>query len=346
VPWNKWPTDLALRHDHALEHCRQELAERLEYFKFEQFCFYKQWSSLREYANKRGISLIGDLPIYVAFDSVDVWANQTCFRLNKKTLMPTCVAGVPPDYFSDTGQRWGNPIYRWKIGSQKNKALYRWWQSRFRQLNRMVDVLRIDHFRGLQSYWQIPASQKTAVKGRWIKGPGAAFFDDMGDSLGELEIIAEDLGIITRDVILMRDKLGFPGMKILQFAFDSDEKNLYLPHNFETTNCVVYTGTHDNNTTLGWYLDEDNSDNTRGRVRRYANSSDDSQISWNFIRMAQSSTAKLAIIPMQDVLGFGGDCRMNVPGTSGGNWRWRCAVRFINDDVCRRLLSETRFYGR
>ncbi len=346
IAWNKWPVDLARRDKKSLDLWRKKLAGQIEYFKFEQFCFYRQWQSLRKYANECDVSLIGDLPIYVAYDSVDVWANQACFRLHKKTLLPTVVAGVPPDYFSDTGQRWGNPIYQWKIGRQKNKALYNWWRDRFRQLNELVDVVRIDHFRGLESYWQIPASHDTAINGRWVKGPGVSFFSDICDSLGELKIIAEDLGIITPAVIAMRDELGLPGMKILQFAFDSDEKNLYLPHNFETTNCVVYTGTHDNNTTLGWFFDPEIPDYAKERARRYANSRDDGQICWDFIRMALASTAVLAIIPMQDVLGFGADCRMNVPGTSEGNWRWRCASRFINDEVSNRLLSETKFYGR
>ncbi|NOX25192.1 MAG: 4-alpha-glucanotransferase [Deltaproteobacteria bacterium] len=346
TPWNKWPTALARRDEKALRLCRRELSARLEYFKFEQFCFHRQWQDLRAYANGRGIGLIGDIPIYAAYDSVDVWIHQMCFCLNKKTLLPTFVAGVPPDYFSDTGQRWGNPVYRWKNGRQKNEELYSCWRTRFRQLNKLVDILRIDHFRGFQAYWQIPACQETAVKGRWLKGPGASFFADMGGSLGGLKIIAEDLGIITPEVIAMRGKLGFPGMKILQFAFDSDEKNLYLPHNFDTTNCVVYTGTHDNNTTLGWYLGAESSERTKARVRRYANSRADGQIGWDFIRIALASTAVLAIIPMQDVLGFGGDCRMNTPGTPTGNWRWRCADRFINEEVGHRLLSVTKFYGR
>jgi 4-alpha-glucanotransferase len=344
--WNEWPQSLARRDAKALRLCRREFSARLEYFKFEQFCFYRQWRDLRAYANERGVALIGDVPIYVAYDSVDVWAHQGCFQLNEKTLLPAYVAGVPPDYFSDTGQRWGNPLYRWKMGRRKNEELYSWWRQRFRQLNKLVDIVRIDHFRGFQAYWQIAARRKTAVHGRWRPGPGAAFFAELGDSPGNLKIIAEDLGIITPEVIAMRDKLGFPGMKILQFAFDSDEDNLYLPHNFATTNCVIYTGTHDNNTTLGWYLGAESSEQTMARVRRYTNSRDGEQISWDLIRVALASTAVLAIIPMQDVLGFGGDCRMNTPGTTSGNWRWRCADRFINDEVRCRLLSETKFYGR
>ncbi len=346
--WNQWPKELACRNKAALNVYKNKLAERLQYFKFEQFCFHNQWQVLREYAHRCGVSLIGDLPIYVAYDSVDVWANQSCFHLSKRDMTATNVAGVPPDYFSETGQRWGNPLYRWKVGRVKNKALYEWWGRRFQQLNKLIDVVRIDHFRGFQSYWQIPAKQETAVKGRWIKGPGAAFFSDMKRHLGGLQIIAEDLGIITPEVIEMRDKLGFPGMKILQFAFDSDEKNLYLPHNFATPNCIVYTGTHDNNTTLGWYVGDEGGEMAKSRARRYANSHsrEGGQMTRDFIRMALASTAILAIIPMQDILGFGGDCRMNKPGTSEGNWRWRCAARFINDEVSGHLLSETRFYGR
>jgi 4-alpha-glucanotransferase len=345
-PWNQWPLPLAKREKKALVEEAWTLFDRFEYFKFEQFCFYKQWKRVRSYADQKGISLVGDIPIYVSYDSADVWANQDCFELHKNTLLPTCVAGVPPDYFSETGQRWGNPLYKWIKNKKKNSAPYTWWDKRFRQTAKMLDIVRIDHFRGFESYYEIPAAEETAVNGQWKKGPGGQFFKEMKSATKNLTIIAEDLGLITPEVEKLRDKLGLPGMKILQFAFDSDSHNSYLPHNYSTTNCVVYTGTHDNNTTLGWYLGNETSQTSKLRVDRYANAQADGQMHWDLIRLAFSSIAALAVIPMQDVLGFGEDCRMNKPGTIKGNWRWRCAARFLNDDVCARLRSETEFYGR
>lgn len=344
--WNQWPAPLANREKKALVEEAWSLFDRFEYFKFEQYCFFKQWKRLRHYANKKGIFLIGDIPIYVSYDSADVWANQDCFELNKSTFLPTKVAGVPPDYFSDTGQRWGNPLYQWTKNKNKNPSVYAWWKKRFRQTAKMVDIVRIDHFRGFEAYYEIPASEVNAIKGNWKKGPGSYFFEEMKCATENLAIIAEDLGIITPEVEKLRDKFGLPGMKILQFAFDSDHKNSYLPHNYTTTNCVVYTGTHDNNTTLGWYLGDKVPQESKDRANRYANTREDGQIHWDFIRMAFSSIAAVAIVPMQDVLGFGEDCRMNMPGKTKGNWRWRCAARFLNDNVCGRLKSETEFYGR
>ncbi|MFW8601549.1 4-alpha-glucanotransferase [Desulfobacterota bacterium M19] len=344
-PWNKWPAAIARRLPAAVREYRKRLAEHLDYFRFEQLCFQRQWQSLKTYANGKGVSLIGDLPFYVGLDSVDVWAHQDCFELDDQA-QPLYTAGVPPDYFSATGQHWGNPIYRWQTDKQrKNKNLYTWWQRRFTEMSKMVNLTRIDHFRGFASYWRIPAAETTAINGRWLKGPGQPFFKKIRASLKDLTIIAEDLGIITPDVISLRDSLGLPGMKILQFAFDSDEKNLYLPHNFETTNCVVYTGTHDNNTTLGWYMGQA-SEGARKRLRRYANILDEDRIHWHMLRLALSSTAILAITPLQDILGFGEDCRMNTPGSPDNNWRWRCAGRFINDNIALKLRSETEFYGR
>ncbi len=343
--WNEWPHELAARENAALEKCRKKMATSIDYFKFEQFVFFKQWRKMHEYATQKGIQLIGDLPIYVSYDSVDVWANQECFYLGNETRAPKCVAGVPPDYFSETGQRWGNPLYRWKNGTRKNEAVYDWWRVRFGLVRRLYDLVRIDHFRGFESYWEIPANETTAINGRWVKGPGKGFFKEMEGVIGDMPIIAEDLGIITPAVEKLRDELGFPGMKILQFAFDSDPNNLYLPQNYLDTNCVVYTGTHDNNTTLGWYLGDEGSEENKAQARRYANSNGE-QIHWDFIRISFSSIASTAIIPLQDVLGFGEDCRMNTPSTVNNNWAWRCAPRFINDDIGRRLLDETEFYGR
>ena len=344
-PWNRWPRELAARETAAIEACRHRLRERLRYYLFEQLIFHRQWRDLRQQAAARGVGLIGDLPIYVSYDSVDVWAHQDCFDLDPVTLAPRHVAGVPPDYFSATGQRWGNPLYRWRRGRSANPALLAWWRRRFAAMAAQVDVLRIDHFRAFESYWQIPAEEETAVNGRWRKGPGRPFFQKMAPQLKKLPIIAEDLGLITPAVERLRDDLGLPGMKILQFAFDSDADNLYLPHNFQHPNCVVYTGTHDNNTTVGWYLSAEVGEESKARARRYGNSSGEA-IHWDFIRLALSSIAMLAIIPLQDVLGFGEDCRMNVPGTAVGNWRWRCAARFLENGLARHLAAETSFYGR
>lgn len=343
-PWWEWAKPLLHREAQALARIRALQAETIEYYQFEQFIFFRQWRELREYAQSQGVLLLGDLPIYVSLDSVDVWANQGCFLLDEKTSLPTHVAGVPPDYFSKTGQRWGNPLYRWQSGRGKNEALYDWWRQRFKQLGHLVDLVRIDHFRAFESFWKVPAEEKTAIRGEWVKGPGKKFFTEMAPQIAKLSIIAEDLGDVTPEVIALLEALGFPGMKILHFAFDSDSKNLYLPHNFQTRHCVVFTGTHDNNTTVGWFL-EDASEEVRERVLRYTNS-ESTEIHWQLIRLALSSVAETAIIPMQDLLGFGGDCRMNLPGSAKGNWQWRCAARFMTPEVAERLRDETQFYGR
>ncbi|HID97214.1 MAG TPA: 4-alpha-glucanotransferase, partial [Thermodesulfobacteriaceae bacterium] len=343
--WHQWPEELASRDPSAMKTARTRLSDRIRFHRFVQFIFNVQWQDIRREASERGIKIIGDIPIYVAPDSADVWAHQECFHLDRETLRPVYVAGVPPDYFSSTGQLWGNPIYRWEKDGRLNPALYRWWEDRFRRTAELVDIVRIDHFRGFESFWQVPAGEKNAVNGEWVKGPGSSFFHKLSEAVRDLEIIAEDLGTITTAVEELRDNLGFPGMKILQFAFDSDENNLYLPFNFKTTNCVVYTGTHDNDTTLGWYLDDNVPERAKERARRCANS-DGSRIHWDFIRMAFGSVAETAIIPMQDVLGFGNDCRMNHPSTTEGNWTWRCAPRFMSSEIVRRLRDETRFYNR
>ena len=346
-PWYAWPDFAACCDRKSLAQYSKKHADKLFYYKFIQFIFYDQWHEVQAYARTKNIVLIGDIPIYVAMDSADVWANQEIFKIDSKTHRPLQVAGVPPDYFSDTGQRWGNPVYRWKDRNREtNEKLYDWWLGRFKQIFAMMDMVKIDHFRGFEAYWEIPAREKTAVNGRWVKGPGIHFFKAMKSKLDRLPIIAEDLGVITPPVEKMLNDLGFPGMRILQFAFESDEKNPYLPHNFGDPNTVVYTGTHDNNTTLGWFLSNKLSEDTRNRIRRYLNSYDDSRISWELTRLAMSSVAALAIIPLQDILGFGEDCQMNRPGTSNGIWRWRCAPRFLNDEVAGRLYDITKFYNR
>jgi 4-alpha-glucanotransferase len=343
--WFQWPKNIASRNTKALDDLRDKLADSIKYHIFVQFVFFRQWDHFRRYATDARIKLIGDIPIYVGLDSADVWANQSCFDLNRKTLKPLHVAGVPPDYFSNTGQRWGNPLYLWNKGAKANTQLYTWWKQRFMVLSELVDVVRIDHFRGFESYWQVPASEKTAMNGKWITGPGKYFFDQVASEISDIQIIAEDLGTITPEVLELRDSLGYPGMKILQFAFDSDADNLYLPHNFETSNCIVYTGTHDNDTTVGWYLDENVDQKSKDRLRRYANC-DGTVIHKDAIRLAYSSVAQLAVVPIQDVLGFGTDCRMNTPSTSTGNWTWRCGPEFLRNDVAKYLRREIQFYGR
>ncbi|PLX48256.1 MAG: 4-alpha-glucanotransferase [Desulfobulbaceae bacterium] len=343
--WNNWPLALVRRDADELAAFQRQNRQDVEFHKFCQYLFSEQWHRLQDYARQQGILLFGDIPIYVSHDSSDVWANQPCFDLDRGSGLPRHVAGVPPDYFSATGQRWGNPLYLWRHKGQVNKALYTWWRQRFKVLAGMLDLVRIDHFRAFESYWQIPAREKTAVKGVWQKGPGTFFFQEMTEALAHLQIVAEDLGMITPEVEKLRDELGFPGMKILQFAFDSDADNIYLPHNISDPNCLIYTGTHDNDTSVGWYFDTEVPERSKERLRRYANS-DGRAIHHDFMRLALSSTARMAVLPMQDILGFGTDCRMNRPATVEGNWLWRCAPRYLNDDVAMFVRQENEFYGR
>lgn len=347
LPWYEWPKPLSSYEPSAIKEAQGRLQKEIFYHKFIQYLFHRQWQRLWEYAKERDVALIGDIPIYVALDSADVWAHQKCFRLDKKTSLPTHVAGVPPDYFSETGQRWGNPLFNWHSTSKDvRNALHLWWSERFRHIFKTVDIVRIDHFRGFDSYWEIPAEEETAINGKWRKGPGYAFFTEMAKVIGDLPIIAEDLGIITEEVEDLRDKCGFPGMKVLQFAFDSDANNFYLPHNYKNTNCVVYTGTHDNDTSVGWYFSDKVEQRSKDRALRFTNSKEGHPIHWNLLKLAYGSIADVAIVPMQDVLGFGTDCRMNTPSTASGNWQWRCAERFFTDELSRRLRDEAEFYGR
>jgi len=348
-PWYQWPEALARREPGALAEAEERYGERITYFLFEQFIFFSQWSQMKRYAADRGVSLIGDIPIYVGLDSCDVWANQEIFELDQATLMPLRVAGVPPDYFSKTGQRWGNPLYRWNDRDpQVTAALLDWWVQRFKSVFDLVDVSRLDHFRGFESYWAVPAKDETALNGSWIKGPGASFFHDIYKKLGPLSIIAEDLGDITTDVLKLRDTLGFPGMKVLQFAFDHNPENAFLPYNYDSTNCVVYTGTHDNDTTLGWFLSNLVSASQRQAIKRFANRRmhDSSPISEDMIYLAFSSIAALTVIPLQDILGFGSDCRMNTPGIAKGNWRWRCHHAVLTDELAGEYKALTRRFNR
>jgi len=348
-PWYTWPPPLAHRQAEAMAEAEDRYSERIEYYLFEQYVFFRQWAKMKQYAQLNHISLIGDLPIYVGLDSCDVWANQSIFELDTETLKPIRVAGVPPDYFSTTGQRWGNPLYLWNdhdpgVGA----ALLKWWVDRFRAVFSMVEVTRVDHFRGFESYWAVPEIEETALNGTWVEGPGESFFNDIYKELGRLNIIAEDLGEITPEVHKLRDTLGFPGMKVLQFAFDGNPENPFLPYNFKTANCVVYTGTHDNDTSMGWFLSAVLSEQQRNTVKRFANRHmhDSSPINEDLIYLALSSTAALAIIPLQDLLGFGSDCRMNTPGVPAGNWRWRCDQNYLTDALADGFRELTSRFNR
>jgi len=344
-PWYEWPDKIARRDPEALKSATEEMRERINYHKFIQFLLAEQWEAFKEKARTQDIKLIGDVPIYVALDSADVWAHQDCFQIDPETLQADFVAGVPPDYFSETGQIWGNPLYQWGSAEQPNQTVITWWQRRMQRLSELVDVVRIDHFRGFEAYWQIPARAATAAAGEWIKGPGAILFNNLRGTLKNLPIIAEDLGTITPEVEKLKDDFGFAGMKVLQFAFDGNPDNPYLPWNFTSTNTVVYSGTHDNETTLGWYLDENVPAEAKAQARRVCNG-DGTTIHRDFIKTAYATIAALAIIPMQDVLGFGSDCRMNHPGSIERNWAWRCAPRFITKEIRLMLKDLTAFYNR
>jgi 4-alpha-glucanotransferase len=342
-PWTDWPRPLALRDPKALSRWASAHHERIERQVFVQYLFFRQWSELRRYAHDRGIHLVGDIPIFVAHDSSEVWTHREWFLLDGDGH-PTVIAGVPPDYFSATGQRWGNPLYDWPALAESG---YSFWADRLRYSLEMVDLVRIDHFRGFAGYWEIPASEATAVNGRWVPGPGMALFQAIREALGpNLPLIAEDLGVITPDVEALRDGLELPGMAVLQFAFedlgDGVGRSGFLPHNHRRR-LVVYTGTHDNSTLQGWWADKDAG--TRTLVRRYLNS-DGEQIHWDFIRAALASVADLALFPLQDVLGLGAEATMNRPGTGDGNWVWRYREGDLTQETAGRLRDLTRIYGR
>lgn len=338
APWQSWDRGLAGRDRSTLDAAREAHAAGVDFHVLAQHLFWEQWSSLREYAHERGIRLVGDIPIFVALDSADVWARRHLFWLDDSGN-PTVVAGVPPDYFSATGQRWGNPLYRWDVMAGEG---YWWWTERFRATLGLVDVARLDHFRGFQACWEIPAGHPTAERGRWAPGSGIAVFDAARRALGELPLIVEDLGVITPDVVELRQDLGYPGMKVLQFAFDSGPSNPFLPHNFEP-HVVVYTGTHDNDTTLGWFRTL--SEAERAYALRYLGA-DGQNISWELIRLALSSVADTAIVPAQDVLGLGSEARMNYPGRAEGNWHWRLKPGHLTNAHAERLAELARVYGR
>ncbi len=336
--WTEWPEELVRREPAAMDGARRELAEEIRYQEFLQWTCWRQWRALKRYANSRGVLIFGDVPIFLAMDSADVWENQRLFKL-RPGGRPEVVAGVPPDAFSVTGQRWGNPHYRWDVLRAEG---YAWWIARLRHTLEAVDLLRIDHFRGFEAAWEVPASEPTAIHGHWEPGPGREFFDGAEAALGKLPIVVEDLGIITRKVRALRDELGYPGMKVLQFAFGDDARNPYLPHNYPA-NCVVYTGTHDNDTTAGWYASLGASE--QDRVRRYV-ASDGSDIVSDLIRVAYSSVAEIAVVPMQDVLLLGSEARMNVPGEGEGNWGWRFRAGQLDQGRMAWLRDLAVTYGR
>ena len=336
--WHRWPRDMALITPEMYERASRELGPEIGAQKYQQWQFQRQWQGLHDYAAGHGIAVIGDLPIFVAYDSADVWRNRGIFLLDDAGA-PTAVAGVPPDYFSNTGQLWGNPLYDWGALEQQG---YAWWIERFRHTFTLFDCVRIDHFRGFEAAWQVPAKERTAVRGRWVTGPGSQLFDVVHAALGPLPIIAEDLGVITPTVEALRDQYGYPGMKILQFAFDSGPTNPYLPHN-HVRNCVIYTGTHDNDTTLGWY--DHLTPDGRQSVHDYLGAREGGIVK-DMLRAAYMSVANTVIIPLQDLLGLATEARMNVPGTADGNWSWRFSWDLLDRYLASSQAEMLHRYGR
>jgi len=342
APWNAWPEDIRSRQPEAMARYRSELLEVVDRFVFYQFLFFRQWTAVREYAKSRGIRIIGDIPIFVAMDSSDAWANPGEFVFDK-TGQPTVVAGVPPDYFSVTGQLWGNPLYHWDKMQQDGFA---WWIERFKGSLKLYDLIRVDHFRGFEAYWEVPAGEVTAVKGRWVKAPGKALFEAVKAALGDLPIIAEDLGVITPEVEALRDGTGYPGMAVLQFAFAGGEdwsENSFLPENLRE-NQVVYTGTHDNDTTRGWFSELTGTE--LEHLKKYIPDAEEDKIAWQLLEMAWKSRADLAIAPLQDVMNLDTEARMNLPGRLGNNWEWRFKSGMLSSFSARRLKVLTKEEGR
>lgn len=339
--WNRWPTEIATRQSFAIRQARRDLREEFDFHRFTQYIFFSQWSALRDYANHHSVQIIGDIPFYVALDSSDVWSQPGNFSVDLKTGEAIQLGGVPPDYFSETGQLWHTPVYDW---DHLRSTGYRWWIERFRHLLELVDIVRIDHFRGFVAFWQIPNGSSTAVEGEWVEAPGADLFQAVRRELGNLPIWAEDLGLITEDVHQLRDACGFPGMKVLQFAFDeAGTASPHLPNNF-TSNCVCYTGTHDNNTTRGWWLEI--GPDVRQRVVDYFGNPNEKDIHWYMIHAAIDSIANDVILPWQDVLGLGAQARFNVPGTTKGNWTWRFDPTSVDQTGLERLQQLTDTHGR
>jgi 4-alpha-glucanotransferase len=348
--WNTWEQGIRRRQPDSLAYWRRNLAYEISHHRYQQYQFFKQWSRVKKYCNERGIKFIGDMPIFIALDSVVVWEHPDMFYLDDSGK-PIVVAGVPPDYFSETGQLWGNPLYRWDVMAKDG---YAWWIERFRAMRDLVNIIRLDHFRGFEKYWEVPAKDDTAVNGRWVVGPGAKLFEAVQEALGTLPVIAEDLGMITPEVHALRDQFGFPGMRVLQFSFGTGlDADKYRPYSYPP-NSVVYTGTHDNNTTIGWFRGEDVSDSTQSREDREREKqvalnylgTDGHEINWDFIRLALMSAADTAIIPIQDILGLGSEARMNLPGKPEGNWCWRFTSDMLTEGIRARLKKLTALSGR
>lgn len=338
ISWQEWENDIRFREPQAILKYSNLLKDEIDFYNFLQYMFYYQWTSLKKYANRKGIKIIGDIPIYVAEDSSDIWSNPKLFMLDEN-LVPKKVSGCPPDAFSETGQLWGNPIYNWE---ELKKQGYRWWIERMKASLNIFDVIRIDHFRGFESYWSIPYEDDTAINGQWEKGPGIELFDAIKKDIGEMDIIAEDLGFITQEVRQMLDYCGYPGMKVLQFAFDPEGNSEYLPHNYDK-NVVVYTGTHDNDTIKGWF--NSLSEEEREFCKKYTGMKDDED-NWIFIKCAISSVADTSILQMQDILNLDKDARINIPSTLGTNWRWRMSKDDITDELAEKLKVLNNLYGR
>jgi len=339
--WTEWDKDLVLRKKDALGKWKDKLADGILFHKFIQFNFFKQWDQLKKYVNEKGIKIIGDMPIFIAYDSADLWSHKDIFTVDKEGKLIN-VAGVPPDYFSATGQRWGNPLFKWE---EMEKDEFGWWRRRIVNILKLVDIVRIDHFRGFDKFWQIPGDAPTAQKGKWVKAPGDKFFKTLKKHLGELPIIAEDLGLITKSVIELRDKFNFPGMKILQFAFGKGMEKKFLPHNY-VKNCVVYTGSHDNDTTRAYFekAKKENNDIFK-HAQKYLNYYGD-DITFELIRTAYASSADTVVLPMQDILNLGGEARMNFPGTLGNNWTWRFTWDLIYPELAEKYRSLAELYER
>lgn len=338
APWKEWDKDIRFRKPEAIVKYSNLLKDEIDFYMFLQYMFSSQWKELKKYANDKGIKIIGDIPIYVAEDSADIWSNPEIFMLNEE-LIPKEVSGCPPDAFSDTGQLWGNPIYNWKELKNKN---YKWWVERIKSSLEIFDVIRIDHFRGFESYWSIPYEDETAINGKWEKGPGKDLFDAIKNELGEIDVIAEDLGYITPEVRELLDYCGYPGMKVLQFAFDPKGDSEYLPHNYEK-NVVVYTGTHDNDTIKGWF--NSLSKEEKEFCKSYTGMKDEND-NWKFIKLAISSVANIAILQMQDLLNLGKEARINIPSTLGTNWRWRMSKNDLTDELAEKLKELNKLYRR
>ena len=338
--YDRWPDELRTRKQNALKAFADKNTDEILFYKFQQYMFYEQWMRLKKYANENGIEIIGDIPIYVALDSADTWSNPSLFQFDNEGK-PKAVAGCPPDAFSETGQLWGNPLYDWEY---HRKTGYDWWLRRIAYCFELYDVVRIDHFRGFDEYYAIPYGDKTAEFGHWEKGPGYDLFKEMKEKLGDKHVIAEDLGFLTKSVIRLLKRTGYPGMKVLQFAFDASGESNYLPHNYDK-NCVVYTGTHDNDTTPGWYAEMPAND--KKFAKQYLNFKGNKSCELHFIRAALASVAETAIIPMQDYIGAGSEARINHPSTIGANWKWRMKNSVLsNSELAKEIFEMSRLYGR